>query len=93
MKALALLSGGLDSTLAIRVVLDQGIEVETLNCFTPFCLCSRKRRCGYEAKGATHRLGVKLRIFNISAEYIEVIKDPKYGYGKSLSPCIDCRIL
>ncbi len=93
MKALALLSGGLDSTLAIRVVLDQGIEVEAVNCFTPFCLCSRKGSCGYEAKGATDRLGVKLRIFNISAEYIQLIKSPRYGYGQNLNPCIDCRIL
>lgn len=93
MKALALLSGGLDSTLAIRVVLDQGIEVEAVNFFTPFCLCSRKSGCGYEAKKATDRLGVKLRIFNISIEYIEVIKAPRYGYGKNLNPCIDCRIL
>jgi len=93
MKALALLSGGLDSTLSIRVVLDQGIEVEAVNCFTPFCLCSRRGGCGYEAKRATDRFGVKLKIFNISIEYIEVIKSPRYGYGKNLNPCIDCRIL
>ena len=93
MKALALLSGGLDSTLAIRVVLDQGIEVEAVNCFTPFCLCSRKGSCGREAKRAVDRFGIKLRIFNISTEYIEVIKSPRYGYGKNLNPCIDCRIM
>ena len=93
MKALALLSGGLDSTLAIRVVLDQGIEVEAVNCFTPFCLCSRKGSCGHEAKRAVDRFGIKLRIFNISTEYIELIKSPRYGYGKNLNPCIDCRIM
>jgi len=93
MKALALISGGLDSTLAIRVVLDQGIDVEALNCLTPFCLCSGKKGCGHEAKRATDKFGVKLKIFNISTEYIEVIKGPRYGYGKNLNPCIDCRIL
>lgn len=93
MKAIALLSGGLDSTLAIRVVLDQGIEVEAANFFTPFCQCSRKNGCGYEAKKVADRLGIKLKIFNISTEYIEMIKSPKYGYGKNLNPCIDCRIL
>ncbi len=59
MKALALLSGGLDSTLAIRVVLDQSIEVEAINYFTPFCRCSPKGSCGYEARAATERSGVK----------------------------------
>ncbi len=94
MKAIALLSGGLDSTLALEVILDQGIELETVNFFTPFCLCSRKGGCGgYEAKRVADRLGVKIKIFNISTEYLEIIKRPKYGYGKNLNPCIDCRIL
>ncbi len=94
MKALALLSGGLDSTLAIRVVLDQGIEVEAVNFFTPFCQCNRKKSgCGYEAKRVADRFGVKLKIFNIFGEYIKIIENPKHGYGKNLNPCIDCRIL
>jgi len=60
MKAIALLSGGLDSTLAIRVILDQGIEVEAVNFFTPFCQCNRKKSgCGYEAKKATNRFGLR----------------------------------
>ena len=94
MKAIALLSGGLDSTLAIRVILEQDIEVEAVNFFTPFCQCSRKSGCGgYEAKKAADRFGVKLKIFNIFDEYLEMIKSPKFGYGKNLNPCIDCRIL
>ena len=94
MKALALLSGGLDSTLAIKVILDQGIEVEAVNFFTPFCQCSRKSGCGgYEAKRVANRFGMKLKIFNIATEYIAIVKNPKYGYGKNLNPCIDCRIM
>jgi len=94
MKAVALLSGGLDSTLAIGVILEQGLEVETVNFFTPFCQCNRKKSgCGYEAKRAADRFGVKLKIFNLSIEYMEMIKNPKYGYGRNLNPCIDCRIL
>ena len=94
MKALALLSGGLDSTLAIKVILEQGIEVEAVNFSSPFCQCNRKSSCsGYEAKKAADRFGVKLKIFNLGAEYLEIIKNPKYGYGKNLNPCIDCRIL
>lgn len=93
MKALALLSGGLDSTLAVRVVLDQGIELETVNFSTPFCQCNRKNGCGHSAKKVADKWGLKLKIFNITNEYLEIIKNPKHGYGKNLNPCIDCRIL
>lgn len=94
MKALALLSGGLDSTLAIRVILEQEIEVEAVNFLTPFCQCSRKTGCGgYEAKKVADKLGVRLKVFNSTGEYLRMLKDPKHGYGKNLNPCIDCRIL
>jgi tRNA U34 2-thiouridine synthase MnmA/TrmU len=93
MKALALLSGGLDSTLAIRVTLAQGVAVEAVSFFTPFCMCSRQGGCGNEARKAAGNLGVKLRVFDIGAEFIETVKSPRYGYGKNLNPCIDCRIL
>lgn len=94
MKALALLSGGLDSTLAIRVILEQDIEVEAVNFFTPFCQCNHKSGCGgYEAKKATDRFGVRLKVFNIFSEYLKMLENPKHGYGKNLNPCIDCRIL
>ncbi|MBU0478024.1 7-cyano-7-deazaguanine synthase, partial [bacterium] len=94
MKAIALLSGGLDSTLAIKIILEQGIEVEAVNFFTPFCQCNRKESgCGHEAKKVTDRFGIKLKMFNISTEYLKMLKSPKYGYGRNLNPCIDCRIL
>ena len=92
MKALALLSGGLDSTLAIKLVLNQGIEVEVINFFTPFCLCNRKSGGGYEAKKVADKFGVKLKILNVADDYLEVVKAPKHGYGKNMNPCIDCRI-
>jgi len=41
MRALALLSGGLDSTLAVKLILDQGIDVVAMNFASPFCLCGR----------------------------------------------------
>lgn len=93
MKALALLSGGLDSTLAIRVMLDEGIEIEAINFLTPFCRCNQKNGCGYQARKVAEMLGVKLKVFSIFDEYLEVLKNPKYGYGKNSNPCIDCRIL
>lgn len=92
-KAVALLSGGLDSTLAIKVVLDQGIEVIAVNFTSPFCLCNHRNGCKNEAKKVVDKFGIDLRMFYIVEEYLEIVKAPKYGYGRNMNPCIDCRIL
>ncbi|MFH1327267.1 MAG: hypothetical protein ABIH76_00205 [Candidatus Bathyarchaeota archaeon] len=90
MKALALLSGGLDSTLAVKLIIDQGIEVEAVNFTTPFCLCNRRGKC--ETATVSKKLGIPYKIINVGAEYLRIIKNPKHGYGKNMNPCIDCRI-
>jgi len=90
LKALALLSGGLDSTLAVKLILDQGIEVEAINFVTPFCLC-RKGGCG--AYEMAKKFDIQLKTVNLGEEYLKVVRKPKYGYGKNMNPCIDCRIL
>lgn len=90
-KALALLSGGLDSILAIKLMLEQGIEVEAINFLTIFCTCTRKG-CKHAATQAAETLKIPLKIFNITEEYLEIIKNPKHGYGSNMNPCIDCRI-
>ena len=92
-KAIALLSGGLDSTLAIKVVLEQGIEVEALNFITLFCRCTTKGSTCLASQKAAKRLGIGLRVVNISEEFLEVVKRPKHGYGKNVNPCLDCRVL
>ncbi len=91
-KAISLLSGGLDSILATKLMLDQGIEVEALNFVTTFCTCTRKG-CQSAAKVAAEKFGIPLKIFNIQEEYLEVVKNPKHGYGSHMNPCIDCRIM
>lgn len=88
-KALALLSGGLDSTLAVKLILDQGIDVEAINFVTPFCLC-RKGGCG--ASEVAKKLGVPLKVVSLGRDYLRIIRKPKYGYGRNMNPCIDCRI-
>lgn len=88
-KALALLSGGLDSTIAVKLILDQGIEVEALNFVSPFCLCG-KGGCG--ATKTAKQLGVPLKIISVGEEYLKVVRKPKHGYGRNMNPCIDCRI-
>lgn len=89
MKALALLSGGLDSTLAVKMILERGIDVVALNFVTPFCLC-RKGGCG--AAEAAKSFNIPLRVFAADKEYLRVVRNPKFGYGKNMNPCVDCRI-
>ena len=91
-KALALLSGGLDSTLAIRVIQEQGIEVIALNFVTVFCRCTSQGSCKLEAVKVSEKLGVPIKVINTTERFLELVKKPKFGYGKNMNPCIDCRI-
>ncbi len=101
-RAVALLSGGLDSTLAVRLLIDQGIEVKALHFYTGFCITETKRRLGQvrsdgqqyvnPALKAAAQLRVPIEIVDISDEYFNIVLNPKYGYGKNVNPCIDCRI-
>jgi tRNA U34 2-thiouridine synthase MnmA/TrmU len=91
-KALVLLSGGLDSVLTIGLMLQQGIEIEAIHFITSFC---SNNRIGYRYKVelAAEKIGVRLRLFNIFDEMMEIIKYPKHGHGKGMNPCIDCHTL
>ncbi len=100
-KAVALISGGLDSMLAARVIQDQGIEVEGLNFFTGFCVeghthairaKDQARPKRNNALWVAEQLGIKLHIVDISEEYKDVVLNPKHGYGQHLNPCLDCKI-
>jgi tRNA U34 2-thiouridine synthase MnmA/TrmU len=90
MKALALLSGGLDSTLAIKLMLNQMVEVEALNFASPFCQCNHKGRCYSDE--AARMFNIPLKTIHKGEDYLTVINHPKYGYGSGVNPCIDCRI-
>lgn len=89
MKGLVLLSGGLDSALAVKLIQEQGIEVQAVNFTSPFCLCG-KGGCG--ATGLAKQLGISLRIISLGEEYLELLRKPQHGFGKNMNPCIDCRI-
>lgn len=90
-RAVALFSGGLDSMLAIKLMMEQGVEVHALNFLTVFCTCTSKG-CMHQATKAAKELGVPLKIMNITMEYMDVIKNPEHGRGRAMNPCIDCRI-
>jgi hypothetical protein len=92
-KAIALLSGGLDSTLAVKVMLDQGIAVEALNFTSPFCNCTGKNSgCKSEAVRVAEEFKIPIKVMHKGADYLEIIRNPKHGYGKGMNPCVDCRI-
>jgi len=96
-KAVGLLSGGLDSILAIRVLLEQGIEIAALYFRTGFSYDERNRAVGCkigpsDAERAAATLGVKLEVVDVSVEYLPLVLHPRYGYGSGMNPCVDCRI-
>ncbi|MDR1269482.1 MAG: hypothetical protein LBK82_08155 [Planctomycetaceae bacterium] len=86
MKAIVLFSGGLDSLLATRIIQEQGIEVTGLNFATPFYDRSEP------AQKAADALEMELIVYRTGNEYMEQIAHPRFGYGKAVNPCIDCRI-
>jgi len=77
--------------LAIKLILEQGVEVHALNFLTIFCTCTSKG-CMHQATKAAGELRVPLKVMNITKEYMEVVEKPKYGRGRNMNPCIDCRI-
>lgn len=90
-KAISLISGGLDSAVATRLVLDQGIPVVGLTFTSPFA--SKKERTeGLQAIRTAQELGIPLIRKEKGTEFLDVIRNPKHGYGKNMNPCIDCRI-
>ncbi|MDY6843192.1 MAG: hypothetical protein SVW57_03770 [Thermodesulfobacteriota bacterium] len=91
-KAIALLSGGLDSVLAIRLIQMQGIEVVAFNVISPFSPFPKKGKEGSQAVIAAKELGVELKVVCLGIEYLRIIEHPQFGYGRNLNPCIDCRI-
>jgi len=90
-KAIGLLSGGLDSTLAVKLLLDQNVDVIAFHMTTPFCTCTRKG-CGHTASHIAKQYGISIKNMVAGPEYIEMVKKPKHGYGSNMNPCIDCRI-
>ncbi len=91
-RAVSLLSGGLDSILATRVVQDQGVEVLAVHFITPFFGDSKRGREAEVEALYRERYGIQVRVVDVSDEYMEVLGNPRYGYGKNFNPCVDCKI-
>jgi tRNA-uridine 2-sulfurtransferase len=100
-KAIALISGGLDSMLAAKTVMEQGVHVEGINFFTGFCVEGHTHAIREKDKSKAKRnnalwvaeqLGIKLHIVDVIEEYKKVLINPKHGYGANMNPCLDCKI-
>ncbi|MEK6550560.1 MAG: tRNA (5-methylaminomethyl-2-thiouridylate)-methyltransferase [Pseudomonadota bacterium] len=99
-KAVALISGGLDSLLAAKVMLEQGVHVEGINFYTGFCVEGHTHAIRREhqekprrnnALWVAEQLGIKLHIIEVIEEYKAIVLNPKHGYGANLNPCLDCK--
>lgn len=100
-KAIALVSGGLDSMLAAKVIQQQGIHVEGINFFTGFCVeghthairkKDRSKQKRNNALWVAEQLDMPLHIIDIVDEYKDVLLNPKHGYGQHMNPCLDCKV-
>src|SRR5262245_5867546 len=96
-KAVALLSGGLDSILAVRVILDQGIPVAAVRFITHFgCDPVSAGSCGHDVEPLVKlwgHLGFTVRMSHLGQDYIQMVKNPRFGRGKNMNPCVDCRLM
>jgi len=97
-KAYVLISGGLDSALAVKMLQDQGVEVVGVYISTGFCVSAQQKRNGRfdenkpDVFKVSEELGIELEVIDISQDYISIVANPKHGWGKNVNPCIDCRI-
>jgi hypothetical protein len=92
-KAISLFSGGLDSNIAVKLMLKHGINVEAVYFHNPFCDCDSPKSSCRSAEKAAKSFNIRFHKIELAEEYLEIIKNPKHGYGKNINPCIDCRIL
>jgi len=93
-KAIALYSGGLDSTLAILVMKKHGVDVTAVTFMNHFgCDISDKSSCSKDPFAASIKFGFQVKLAHLSDKFLEIVKNPKYGHGKNMNPCVDCRIL
>ena len=102
-KGVGLISGGLDSTLAAMVMKEAGVDVYGINFNTGFCITSHRsevrrkkdnepKKLMCQALRASCDVDIPVEVVDVSKEFLEIVLNPKHGYGSNVNPCIDCRI-
>ncbi|MDH3890984.1 MAG: hypothetical protein OEV49_07845 [candidate division Zixibacteria bacterium] len=92
--AIALFSGGLDSALAILLMLNQDIEVTALTFMTHFgCDLGDRSSCGSDPYPAAEKFGFNVKLMHLGEKFVDIVKNPQFGRGKNMNPCTDCRVL
>ncbi len=86
-KAVSMISGGLDSALATKILVDLGVEVYGLHFLLPWGCGDKPRSIDIAAQ-----LKIPLKIIQLNEDFLEIVKKPKHGYGSAINPCVDCRI-
>jgi tRNA-specific 2-thiouridylase len=84
-RALVLLSGGLDSQLAICLLREQGVAVQAIGFESVFFSADR-------ARAAAAHLGVPLVVEPFTRQIAAAVEHPRHGFGTAMNPCIDCHI-
>jgi hypothetical protein len=85
-RGIGILSGGLDSLLAVKILQDQGIDLLGIVYTTPF----------FEPKFSIpldQVLGIPVRLIDLTEKHLEMLRSPVYGFGQHMNPCIDCHAL
>ncbi len=91
---IALFSGGLDSALAVLLVRKQGIEVTALSFMNHFgCDMDDRSSCGSDPFPVAEQFNFTVKLMHLGHKFVDIVRNPKYGHGKNMNPCIDCRIL
>jgi len=90
-KAVALISGGLDSVLAAKIIMEQGFDVVGLYFTSPFSKSYGNEKETHAAR-VSKAIGIDLRVIDMGQDYIDLVRKPVHGYGKNINPCIDCKI-
>lgn len=86
MKVISLFSGGLDSLISTIWTIKQGFTVKAVYFKTPFL--DRKIPEIFAEK-----YNLDLHIVELKDDYLDIVINPKYGWGKGANPCIDCHAL
>ncbi|RLB76992.1 MAG: DUF814 domain-containing protein, partial [Deltaproteobacteria bacterium] len=90
-KAVGLVSGGLDSLLAVQIIKEQGFDIIGVFILTPF-ISNFGEKTIKNLEKTSQQMGFSLKVIKSGEDYIEMLKNPEFGYGKNINPCIDCHI-